>query len=69
VYDEDGTLIGDYVADLFIDNQVIVELKAVKAIAPEHEAQLLHYLKATQVRHGLLVNFGSGRFQIQKYIL
>lgn len=69
VYDEDGTLIGDYVADLLVDNQVIVELKAVKLIAREHEAQLLHYLKATQVRHGLLINFGSAKFQIQKFVL
>lgn len=69
VFDEDGTLIGDYVADLFVNNQVIIELKSVKAIAPEHEAQLLHYLKATQVHHGILINFGAAKFQIQKFIL
>jgi GxxExxY protein len=40
-------------------HQIVVELKAVKAIAPEHEAQLLNYLKATGLTLGLLVNFGS----------
>jgi GxxExxY protein len=44
VYDEDGTLIGDYLADLLVENELIVELKAVKALANEHEAQILGYL-------------------------
>ena len=69
VYDEDGTEIGDYFADLFLDNRLIVELKAAKAIADEHVAQVLGYLKASRIEHGLLINFGSYRFQIQKYIL
>ena len=41
VYDEDGTVIGDYAAELFVDNQLIVQLKAAKAIAEEHTAQTL----------------------------
>jgi GxxExxY protein len=45
--------------DFVCYGKIIVELKAVKAIAPEHEAQLLNYLKATGMRLGLLVNFGS----------
>ena len=69
VYDEDGTEIGDYFADLFLDNRLIVELKAAKAIADEHVAQVLGYLKASRIEHGLLINFGSYRFQIKKYIL
>jgi GxxExxY protein len=69
VYDEDGTEIGDYFADLFLDDRLIVELKAAKAIADEHIAQILGYLKASRIEHGLLINFGSFRFEIKKFIL
>lgn len=69
VYDEDGTEIGDYFADLLVDNRIIVELKAAKTIADEHVAQTLGYLKASRIEHGLLVNFGSYLFQIRKYVL
>ena len=48
-----------YKPDFVCFGKIIVELKAVKAIAPEHEAQLLNYLKATGMKLGLLVNFGS----------
>ena len=65
VADEDGFVIGDYVADLLVDG-VLVELKAVSALSPAHVAQLLNYLKATGIRHGLLVNFGSEKFQCRK---
>ena len=67
VYDEDGTIIGDYFGDLLVDNQLIVELKAAKTIADEHIAQTLGYLKASRIEHGLLINFGSYRFQVRKY--
>ena len=69
VHDEDGTLLGDYYADIFAENQLIIEIKACKALAPEHTAQLLGYLRATNIEHGLLINFGAPRFQIKKYIL
>jgi GxxExxY protein len=69
VYDEDGTEIGDYLADLLVEGRLIVELKAAKAIADEHVAQTLGYLKASRIEHGLLINFGSYRFQIRKYVL
>ena len=68
VYDEDGTEIGEYFADLFVDNRLIVELKAAKIIADEHVAQALGYLKASRIEHGVLINFGSYRFQIRKYV-
>jgi len=68
VFDEDGTEIGDYHADLLVENCLIVELKAAKTIADEHVAQTLGYLKAARIEHGLLVNFGSYRFQIRKYV-
>jgi GxxExxY protein len=69
VYDEDGTEIGDYFADLLVDGRLIVELKAAKTITDEHVAQTLGYLKISRIEHGLLINFGSYRFQIQKYVL
>jgi len=69
VYDEDGTEIGGYLADMLVDNRLIVELKAARTIADEPVAQTLGYLKSARIEHGLLVNFGSYRFQIRKYIL
>ena len=53
-----GQLVGEYCADLLVDARVIVEVKATRAIAEEHEAQLLNYLKATPYEVGLLLNFG-----------
>ena len=53
-----GQSVGEYFADLLVAGQVIVELKAVTALAAEHEAQLLNYLKATPFEVGLLLNFG-----------
>lgn len=67
VFDEDGTEIGDYVADLLVEGELIIELKAAKAIAPEHVAQILGYLASSRKQHGLLINFGSYRFQIKKF--
>ena len=69
VHDEDGTLLGDYYADILAEKQLIVEIKACKTLAPEHTAQLLGYLRATNIEHGLLINFGAPKFQIKKYIL
>ncbi|MCE9615213.1 MAG: GxxExxY protein [Lentisphaerae bacterium] len=69
VYDEDGFLLGDLVIDLLVDERLIVELKACKGLADEHVAQLLGYLRATRIRHGILVNFGAEKLEIRKYIL
>jgi len=54
----EGHVVGEYFADLLIENKIILEIKATKHIAPEHEAQLLNYLKATEMEIGLLLNFG-----------
>ena len=51
--------VGDYYADIIVENKVIVELKAAEGIIKEHEAQLLNYLKATNIEVGLLLNFGN----------
>ena len=67
IHDEDDAEIGEYFADLYIESELIVELKACKAIANEHCAQLLHYLKGSGKEHGLLINFGSYKFEIKKF--
>ncbi len=69
VFDEDGTLLGEFLADLFIEDRLLVELKAVRSIADEHVAQLLGYLRAARMEHGLLINFGSPKLEIRKYAL
>lgn len=51
--------VGDYYADLLVDDLVIVELKAAESIHEDHEAQLINYLKATEIEVGLLLNFGK----------
>ena len=69
VYDEDGTLLGLLTADLFIDKRLICEIKGCTALVEAHTAQLLGYLRAARVEHGLLINFGAPRLEIRKYIL
>lgn len=69
VFDEDGTLLGHFCADLFVANRLIVEIKACRCLIDEHIAQLLGYLRASRIEHGLLINFGGQKLQIKKYIL
>jgi GxxExxY protein len=69
VFDEDGTLLGDYFADLFVERALIVELKAVRAIADEHVAQILGYLKSSRIETGLLINFGAPKLSVKKYLM
>ena len=59
VFDEDGTLLGEFYADLFVEGKLIIELKAVRAVLDEHVAQLLGYLRSSRCEHGLLINFGA----------
>ena len=54
----EGEIIGEYFADILVDNKVIVEIKASRRLVEENEAQLLNYLKATDIEVGLLLNFG-----------
>lgn len=68
VYDEDDTVLGEYFADLFVEECLVVELKACRTLADEHIAQLLGYLRACRVEHGLLINFGAAKLQIKKYV-
>lgn len=69
VYDEDGTVLGEYFADLFVESQLIVELKACKEMADDHVAQILGYLKSARIETGLLINFGSTKLQLKKYLM
>jgi GxxExxY protein len=69
VYDEDGTLIGEYFADLLVEGRLVVELKACRSTADEHVAQILGYLKSSKIEDGLLINFGSYKFEIKKYVM
>ena len=55
----EGKAVGEYFADMLIDDKVILELKTAESIAKEHEAQLVNYLKATKIEIGLLLNFGK----------
>ena len=63
VFDEDGFCVGEYYADMIVNDCLIVELKAVKTLTPEHFAQILNYLKITRRPVGLLINFGSFKFE------
>ena len=69
IFDEDGTRLGHYVADLLIETELIVELKACETLTVEHVAQIFGYLRGAQLRHGLLINFGPRRLQLRKLIL
>ena len=69
VKDEDGTVVGEYMADLVVEKELIIELKACECLTQAHECQIMGYLRATKYRHGLLINFGSRKFEIKKFIL
>jgi GxxExxY protein len=69
VHDEDGTVLGSFFVDLFLEEILLIELKAVAHVLDEHVAQLLGYLRASRVEHGVLVNFGAPKFHIRKYAL
>ena len=69
VYDADGTVLGEYFADLFVEDCLIVELKAVRFTTDEHVAQLLGYLRSSRVETGLLINFGATKLQVKKYLM
>jgi GxxExxY protein len=64
----DGIVVGDYTVDLLVANEVLVELKTVKNIDDIHVAQCLNYLKATDCKICLLINFGNPRVEIRRII-
>ena len=62
----DGQLVGAFTADLFVNDSLMVELKASQSLAKAHEVQLVNYLVATRIDEGLLVNFGAERMEFKK---
>jgi GxxExxY protein len=64
VYDD--IVIGNYFADIIVEDEIILELKAVQNLLKEHEVQLVHYLTATNKDIGLLINFGSDSAEIKR---
>ncbi len=62
-----GESVGDFFVDLLVEEKVIVELKAVKAIVPEHQAQIINYLNATGIEVGLLINFGNPKLEYKRF--
>lgn len=63
----DGVLIGSYAADILVEEQIIIELKAVRSLEDLHTAQCFNYLKATGLETCLLINFGTPRIQIRRF--
>jgi len=62
-------VVGEYFADIVVEDKVIIELKAVEQLAGIHEAQLLNYLKATGCKIGLLINFTHPKAEIKRFVV
>ena len=62
-------VVGEYFADIFVEKKVIIEIKTVKKLDNVHEAQLLNYLKATEIQVGILVNFKHPKAEIKRMVL
>ena len=62
-----GRPVGDFIADILVEDKVIVELKAVKALTREHKAQIINYLNATGIEVGLIINFGKPRLEFKRF--
>ena len=62
-------IVGEYFADIIVENKIILELKAQENIRPEHTAQLINYLKATGMKIGLLINFTHPKAEIKRFVL
>lgn len=64
-----GKVVGDYIADILVENQIILELKAQEKIADIHKAQTLNYLKATGLKLAIVLNFGKDRLESERLVL
>ena len=62
-----GQIVGDFFADIIVEDTILLELKAVKALAPEHLAQVMNYLKATGIEVGFLINFGTPKLEYRRF--
>jgi GxxExxY protein len=63
-----GRVVGNYLADVLVEGTLLLELKALSQLTPEHEAQVLNYLRATGLTVGLLLNFGTPRLGIRRLV-
>jgi len=64
-----GRIVGDYIADILVENQIILELKAQDKIADIHKAQTLNYLRATNLKLAIILNFGKDRLEHERLVL
>jgi GxxExxY protein len=64
----DGVVVGDFIADLVVENKVLIELKSIKALNNLHFAQCINYLKATRLKVCLLMNFGNPKLDFKRII-
>jgi GxxExxY protein len=62
-----GQAVGEFFPDIIVESSVLLELKAVKALAPEHLAQVMNYLKATGIEVGFLINFGTPKLEYRRF--
>ena len=62
-----GVMVGDFTADMIVEEKVLLELKAVDAFSNQHFAQLLNYLKATRIEVGMAINFGTPKIQFRRF--
>lgn len=62
-----GQTVGDFFPDIIVEDTILLELKAVKALAPEHLAQVMNYLKATGIEVGFLINFGTPKLEYRRF--
>ena len=63
-----SSVVGDYQADIVVEGRVLLELKACSAIDPNHEAQIMNYLRASGLKVGLLLNFGRPKLQYRRFV-
>src|SRR5512133_3925699 len=65
----EGQIVGEYAADIIVDECVIVELKTADTLVEAHKAQMLNYLRATSLKVGLLLNFGTPRLEWKRFVV
>ncbi len=65
----EGQVVGDYYADILVDNKIILELKTVDVIIDAHRAQVLNYLRATEIKLAMILNFGKRSFEYERFVI
>jgi GxxExxY protein len=65
----EGEVVGEYCADILVDDKIILELKTADKIVDVHRAQILHYLRATGIKLGMILNFGSKTFEYERLVV